>query len=61
MSWLFYITSIKVLDKVEIEEESKTKLYSLSNKLQIPIGLISLIIGLIGILDILTDVLSYII
>ena len=52
--------SIKLLDKVEMDDETKTKIYNLSNKMQNPIGLASIIIGLLIILDILTDVIRYI-
>ncbi len=53
------ILSIKLLDKTEIDKETKTKLFSLANKLQNPVGLAGVIIGLLSILDILTDVISY--
>lgn len=54
------ILSIDLLNKVEVEEETKTKLFDLANKLQIPVGLISLFIGLIWILWKITGFINHI-
>ena len=54
------ILSVDILNKVGVDEDTKTKLFSLANKFQIPVGLASLFIGLMGILDLLTDAISVI-
>ena len=54
------ILSVDLLNKVEIDDETKTKLFSLANKLQIPVGLVSLFIGLVWIVWKLTGIISYI-
>lgn len=55
-----FILSIDLLNKVDIDEDIKSKLFGFANKFQIPLGLLSLVIGLIWILRILMDVVGYI-
>lgn len=55
-----FILSVDLLNKVEMEEETKAKIFDFSNKLQVPVGLLSLVIGLVWILRILMDVVGYI-
>ncbi len=54
------ILSVDLLNKVNIAEETKTKLFSLANKFQIPVGIVSLFIGLVWIVWKLTGIISYI-
>jgi len=54
------ILSVDILNRIDVDEETKDKLFNLANKFQIPVGLVSLFVGLFWIMDLLTDVISVI-
>ena len=55
-----FVLSVEFFNKINIDEDTKTKLFSFANKIQIPVGLVSLFIGLIWILGLLRDIIEYI-
>ncbi|MBU1076844.1 MAG: hypothetical protein KKH98_06090 [Spirochaetes bacterium] len=55
-----FVLSVELLNKVEIDEGIKAKIFDFANKFQVPAGLLSLVIGLVWVLRILMDVIGYI-
>ncbi len=55
-----FVLSSELLNKTNLEDDTKTKIFNFANKFQIPLGLLSLAIGLIWVLRILMDVIGYV-
>ncbi len=53
-----FVLSVELLNKFEIKEKAKNKLFNFANKYQILIGLLSLAVGLIKILKLFVDVVT---